>query len=235
MALAGIILPLLGLIGMFIAFGPKLPDNMERIRTQLLEQVRQAAEQQGINLPLPQSGASTPPIVQTVPSVDGFIIWRDPVGDTHNPLLDIRQVSAEGRQGELVLAVELAKPLAEYFAAQKDDFDPLASFYFDTDLNPATGGAAGGETGRAGYDLHLEILLAADKPYASLYRLDGQQKQSLEPLAEDALAVSGSGLTVRLPYERLGAAAGSAVRACFREAAQLEGSGLGSDQTVPLK
>ncbi len=235
MALAGIILPLLGLIGVFIAFGPKLPEGMERMRTQLLEQIRQAAEQQGISLPLPQSGASTPPAVQTVSSVDGFIIWRDPVGDARNPLLDIRQVSAEGKQGALVLTAELAKPLAEYFAAQKDDFDPLVNFYFDTDLNPATGGALSGEEGRAGYDLHLEILLARDKPYASLYRLDGQQKQSLEPLAEDTLAVSGSSLTVRLPYERLGAAAGGNIRACFREAAQQEGSGLGSDQIVPLK
>jgi hypothetical protein len=239
MAFAGIILPLLGLIGMFIAFGPKLPEGMEQMRTKLIEQIRQAAEQQGINLPLPQhrdQGANAPPpAVQTVSSVDGFIIWRDPVGDVRNPLLDIRQVSAEGKQGALVLTSELAKPLAEYFAAQKDDFDPLVSFYFDTDLNPATGGSTGGEEGRAGYDLHLEILLARDKPYASLYRLDGQQKQSLEPLAENTLVVSGSSLTVLLPYERLGAAAGGAVRACFREAAQLEGSGLGSDQAVPLK
>ena len=238
MALVGIILPLLWLIGLFVAFGPKLPDSMERIRTQLLEQIRQTAEQQGISLPLPprrESASNTAPTVQTVSSVDGFIIWRDPVGDARNPLLDIRQVSSEGKQGALVLAVELAKPLAEYFAAQKDDFDPLVNFYFDTDLNPATGGALSGEAGRAGYDLHLEILLAKDKPYASLYRLDGQQKQSLEPLAEDTLAVSSSSLTVRLPYGRLSAAAGGKIRACFREAAQLEGSGLGIDQIVPLK
>jgi hypothetical protein len=237
MALFGILLPLIALIGVIIAFGPKLPDNMERMRMQVLEQIRQAAERQGINLPLRrESGPNAAvPAVKTVSSVDGFVIWRDPVGDVRNPLLDIREVSAEGGQGALVLALEMAKPLAEYFAAQKDDFDPLASFYFDTDMNPATGGALSGEDGRAGYDLHLEILLAADRPYASLYRLDGRQKQSLEPLAEDALTVSGSSLTVRLPYERLGVTAGGKIRAAFREAAQQEGSGLGIDQTVPLK
>ncbi|CAK8721641.1 hypothetical protein GCAAIG_11270 [Candidatus Electronema halotolerans] len=247
MALFGIMLPLLGLIGAFVAAGPKMPGELQHIREEFLRQLRQAAEQRGLNIPLPPPETAAPapesdmpPQVQVLPAVDGFIIWRDPAGDTRNPLLDIREVSAQGQENELELTVTLAKPLADYFAAEnRGDFDSLITFYFDTDMNPASGAALPDAADRTGYDLELDLLLAAPdgagQAYASLYAIRPQQRQSLEPLADGAVSLADSSIRIRLPYSRFDAASGSTLRVCFREADQQEGSGLADDQTVPLQ
>jgi uncharacterized membrane protein len=247
MALLGIMLPLLGLIGALVAAGPKLPGELQHVREEILRQLRQAAKQQGVNIPLPPPETNrpapepdAPPQVQVVPSVDGFVIWRDPAGDTRNPLLDIREVSAQGQENELELTVTLAKPLAEYFTAEnRKDFDQLITFYFDTDMDPASGDALPDARDRTGYDLELDLLLAAPdgtgQAYASLYAIRPQQRQSLKPLADEAVSLADNSISIRLPYSRFNAASGSVLRVCFREADQQEGSGLADDQTVPLQ
>ena len=94
MAAAGILLPLLGIIGAAVTGGPKV-FNLGQQQSG----TRPAA------VPTPEVMA---PKVRTVPAVDSFVIWRDPTGDTSNPLLDIREVTALGKQGELVLSVTFA-------------------------------------------------------------------------------------------------------------------------------
>lgn len=243
MALFGIMMPLLGLIGAFVAAGPKLPGELQHVQ----EKIRLLLQQAGMNVPQPPPEAAVPapepdapPEVQVLPSVDGFIIWRDPAGDTSNPLLDIREVSAEGQEGELQLTVTLVKPLADYFAAEnRKDFDALITFHFDVDMNPASGGALPDAPDRTGYDIEMDLLLAAPdgagQAYASLYAVSPQQRQSLPPLADGAVAIADKSIRIRLPYSRFDAASGSTLRVCFREMDQQEGSGLADDQTVPLQ
>jgi hypothetical protein len=251
MAAVGLFLPLLGMIGTAVAVGPKLPGRLQELRENALEIIRKEAAKQGVELPIPptEKGEQQPddeqpeesvPSVQMLPSVDGFLVWRDPAGDTDNPLLDIREVSAKGEDGGLRLNVTLTRPLADYFAAQgRTEFNLLLNSYIDTDLKNATGDAP--LEGRPGYDLDLEVRLAgppgdpaAGRVYASLHRLAPQQKQSLDPLDANAVSFEGHSLHIRLPYERLAAAAGGSVRICFQEAAQA-GGGLSKDKIVPLK
>ena len=243
MALFGMMMPLLGLIGAFVAAGPNMPGEIQHIRAEILRQLRQA----GVNVPqsppeaaMPIPEPDAPPQVQVLSSVDGFIIWRDPVGDTRNPLLDIREVSAQGKENELELTVTLAKPLSDYFTAEnRSDFDSLIKFYFDTDMNPASGDALPEAANRTGYDMEMDLLLAAPdgagQAYASLYAIRPQQRQSLEPLADGAVSLADNSIRIRLPYSRFDAASGSKLRVCFRETDQQEGSGLADDQTVPLQ
>lgn len=243
MALIGIMLPLLGLIGAFVVAGPNLPSELQQIREQVLQQLRQY----GVNISLPPPATESAPESSAVPpvrelsSVDGFIIWRDPAGDTRNPFLDIKEVSAKGQEEELRLTVTLAQPAAAYFTAENQaDFDSLISFYFDADMNPATGNALAEATDRIGYDFQLDVLLvSADgtgQAYASLHALSPpQQRQPLESLADEDISLTENSIYIRLPYSRINAAANTSIKACFREAAQLEGAGLANEQEIPLQ
>ncbi|WP_417914769.1 hypothetical protein [Candidatus Electronema sp. JM] len=236
MAAAGILLPLLAVIIAALTGGPKMFS-----RNPLKPAGSSTALSATATAPsgLPQTAA--PELQPAAPPADQPVLWRDLTGDTSNPLLDIREVTALGKQNELTLTITLAKPLAEYFAGKdRKEYAPLASFYFDVDHDESTGAALPGAAGRGVYDFELNILLAAPaaapqgRAYPSLYALGPQKRQSLAPLPESAAAIDGSTLTIRLPYERLDAAAGGRLRICFREAAQAEG-GLSNDQTVPLK
>jgi hypothetical protein len=234
MALAGILLPLLAMIGAAVVGGPK---QFDQLLNKAGLSTRPIAEQN--NPPVPVSEEK--PEVRILPSVDGFIIWRDPTGDTGNPLLDIREVSAVGEKGELLLTVTLAKPFAEYFApATQDDYAQLVSFYFDADMDSATGVVLTGEEGRTGYDLELDVLLAvspagAGRAYPSLYAVGPKKRQSLAPLADSTAIIADSTLTIRLPYDRIDGVVGGKLKVCFREVSQREGGGLSKDQAVPLK
>jgi hypothetical protein len=257
MALAGILLPILTALGVTVMVGPKLPGKLEEMREDVLQQTRQAAEQKGIKLPLPKTENPAPPSdvsepesapldipVNILPEVESLTLWRDLTGDTRNPLLDIREVSAIGKQGELLLTVTLAKPLAEYFTAKdREAYDPLVSFYFDVDMKQSTGTVLAGEEGRGGYDLELDVLIGAPtnakestgQAYTSLYAVGPQKRQSLPPLADSTATIADSTLTIRLPYDRIDVAVGGKLKVCFREATQREGSGVSTDQTVSLK
>jgi len=230
MALAGILLPLLALLGLALTGGPK---KMEMLFSRA----------GGISAPAEEPASPPPaPEVRTLPSVDGFIIWRDPTGDVGDSLLDIREVSALGKEDELRLVVTLARPFADYFAAAGPDaFDPLVKFYFDVDRDQATGAAAGGGKGSGGFDIELDVLLltgpekdGGNRAYPSLYALSRDSRQSLAPLEDGTAVISGNTLTLRLPYSRVDGTAGGRFRICFLESAQREG-GLSREQTVPLR
>ncbi|MGX9728720.1 MAG: hypothetical protein ACTFAK_15845 [Candidatus Electronema sp. VV] len=235
MALAGILLPLLALLGLVLMGGPK---KTEEIFSRTLGT-------SGPSAPVAEKPAAPPPVpeVRTLPSVDGFIIWRDPTGDTSSPLLDIREVSALGKDRALELVVTLTQPFADYFAAAGPNaFDPLVKFYFDVDMDPATGAVAGGGKGREGFDLELDVLLLTgaegdggkNRAYPSLYALNRESRQSLAPLEDSTATINGNTLTLRLPYSRIDGIPGGRFRICFLEAAQREG-GLSREQTVPLR
>jgi hypothetical protein len=197
----------------------------------------------------PSSGSTDnggAPTVRPLPSVDGFVVWRDPIGDAHNPLLDIKEVSAKGEEGELVLNVTLTRSFASYFAtADADSFNLLASFYIDTDVNRETGGMPFSEQSeRTGYDIGIEVLLvtrrSADNALSgqasvSLYRLASQSRDSLGALEGDAVIISGDSLTIRLPYSLLKISGWREIRVCYREAEQRQDEGLAMDKLVPLK
>ncbi|MCI5138271.1 MAG: hypothetical protein D3922_07605, partial [Candidatus Electrothrix sp. AR1] len=127
----GVLLPLLAFIGSIVALGPQqFPEIIKQVQTkinrtlgtdifpQLRTDARKSIDKREIKVP----------IVRQLPSVDGFLIWRDPIGDTHNPFLDIKEVSAKGDQGELLLTVAMTQSLSAYFlAVEAGDFDPLIS------------------------------------------------------------------------------------------------------------
>ncbi|MCI5210589.1 MAG: hypothetical protein D3910_17765 [Candidatus Electrothrix sp. ATG2] len=244
----GFFLPLLTVIGSIIAFGPQLPDIIKQAQAELNQTLgtdlfpqTQADSDQSIN-----EKKGKIPLVRQLPSVDGFLIWRDPIGDTHNHLLDIKEVSAKGEQGELMLMFTMTRSLSSYFLAVKDgDFAPLISFYLDTDTNKATGGTPfGQQPERNGYDLDVQVNLiarqgekkknASGKIAVSVYQLDRDERRSVETPNKKTATVSGDTVTVRLPYYQLGAQPGDTVRICYREAAEEQGRDLAKDKLVPL-
>jgi hypothetical protein len=250
----GFLLPLLAVIAGLVTVGPQIPEEMKRLKREVnstlgTEVFSQPTATPSTRLPGDNSGI-TVPVVRQLPSVDGFLIWRDPAGDTHNPLLDIKEVSAKGEQGELLLRVTLTSSFSAYFAtAGAESFTPLISFYIDTDVDRATGGAPFNEgRGRTGYDMHIEVLLVARQSNAdkisgqttqttdvSLYQLDGRTRRSLSSLEDSTVSISEDILNIRLPYSQLKVSGGDTVRVCYREAAQRQGIGLAKDKLVPLK
>ncbi|WP_339135197.1 MAG: hypothetical protein WGN25_17310 [Candidatus Electrothrix sp. GW3-4] len=245
----GVSLPLLAFIGSIVALGPQLPDIIKKVQTEVNRTL-------GTDIfpDEPQTDAKNIdyragkiPTVRQLPSVDGFLIWRDPIGDTHSHLLDIKEVSAKGDQGELILSVTTTRSLSSSFLAVKaGEFDSLISFYLDTDTNRATGGTPfGRQQGRRGYDLDVQVQLVAQQDVenkgvsggveVNLYQMDGEERRSWGTLESKAVTVSGDTVTIRLPYSQLETAPGDTVRICYREAAQEQGRGLAKDKLVPLK
>ena len=246
----GFLLPLLAVIGSIVALGPQLPEHIKQVQIWVNRTL-------STNIfPQPQADSKKSvddqedikiPIVRQLPSVDGFLIWRDPIGDTHNPFLDIKEVSAKGDQGELMLTITMTRSLSAYFLTIKaGDFDPLISFYLDTDINKATGGTPfGQQQGRNGYDMNVQVQLVAQQEKnaksasggvdVSLYQIDGNERRSFGTLDKKDVTVSGDTVTVCLPYSQLKVAPGGTVRVCYREAAQEQGLGLAKDKLVPLK
>ncbi|MCW5206173.1 hypothetical protein VU08_04465, partial [Desulfobulbus sp. F5] len=117
---------------------------------------------------------------------------------------------------------------------------PVSEFFFDADMDSATGAVLTGEEGRTGYDLELDVLLAVSpagvgRAYPSLYAVGPQKRQSLAPLADSTALIADSTLTIRLPYDRIDGVVGGKLKVCFREVSQREGGGLSKDQAVPLK
>jgi hypothetical protein len=240
LAAAGIVLPLLGFIGAAVTLGPQLPDMIQQLREQGTDYIHTVSAPPA--LPGPVATPPPGPAAQHLTSVDGFMVWRDPVGDTGNPLLDIKEVSAGSEDGELVLSVTMAQSFDSYFtAAGAASFDPLVSFFLDTDDDPVTGGSSFSDPERTGYDMAVDVQLSAHadeqhsgQPFVSLYRLSGSNRQSLGSVAESAVSVSGHILKISLPHSQL-TLDGNVVRVCYREANQQQGSGMAKDKRVPLQ
>ena len=242
MAAVGIILPLLGLVGLLVTIGPQqLPALVEGVH-----------EGRAPGLDLPHSEKrQVPPVkrqksggeaVKPQRSKEAIWIWRDPVGDSNNPLLDIQEVSAETVEDELLLSVKLARPVELYFtAADRLSYSPLISFYLDTDVNRQTGGSPVTPSGRTGYDMAVDVLLEAlpaesdkGRVHAGVYMLDRQGRQSLGPLDDSAVSVAGNMVQIRLPYTLLKVSGSDTIRVCYREAGHQQGSGLAKDKLVLL-
>ncbi len=243
----GFLLPLLAFIGSIVALGPQLPAIIKQAQTEINQTL-------GTDFfPQPEidteesidDRAAKPPIVRQLPSVDGFFIWRDPIGDAHSHLLDVKEVSAKGAQGELILTTTMTRPLASYFlTVTAGDLDSLISFHLDTDMDRTTGGKPfGQQQERSGYDLEVQVRIVAQQKEnnsvsgrlkASLYQVDGHERQSLGVLSKKNVTVSGDTVTVRLPYYQLEVKPGSTIRICYRETAQEQGRGLAKDKLIPL-
>lgn len=242
MAAAGIVLPLLGLVGAMVTLGPKLPGMIKQIEDGTIAGI-DPAQLHGLPSSPVSGQRSTPSVVRRLQSVDGFWIWRDPIGDTSNRLLDIKEVSAKSGQEELLLTVTLARPVGHYYAAADvSTFAPLVSFYLDSDVNRETGGKAIAESGRSGYDMVVDVLLEArpddvDKgeEHVVLYTLDGQERRALDARDDTTVTVSGNTLKIRLPYNLFHVGPGDTLRICYREVGQQQGSGLAKDKLIPLK
>ncbi|MCI5124482.1 MAG: hypothetical protein D3925_08405 [Candidatus Electrothrix sp. AR5] len=245
----GFFLPLLAVIGSIVALGPQLPEIIKQVQTEVNRTL-------GADVfPQPKNDARKSidkreikvPIVRQLPSVDGFLIWRDPIGDAHNSLLDIKEVSAKGEQGELLLTITMTRPLSAYFlTVEAEDFDPLISFHLDTDANRATGGTPfGQQQKRGGYDLDVQVQLVAQQKKngksgsggveVNFYQINGHERVFFGSLDKKAVTVSGDTVTLRLPYSQLELISGDTVRICYREAAQEQGGRLAKDKLVPLK
>ena len=247
MAAAGILLPVFGLIGLLVTLGSQLPSMLQQLSqgeftgTITTEQrVKPAAMP---TLPSAKVVVVPPaPKVKRLQSLDGSIIWRDPTGDTNNPLLDIKEVTAITAEDGLTITLTLARPVANYFAAAKGgDFSHLFSFFLDTDVDRETGGDPFAGPGRSGYDMSIDLLLSVDpdtpkkgEVSGSLYTLNGQERKSLGAMDADAVTVSGSVIHIRLPYTMLHVKGRETIRGCYRETDQKQGSGLARDQLIPL-
>ncbi len=228
LALAGILLPILGFVGAAAIWGPQFP-----------EKIRHILQTSGLPIMLEQQQVQeSPPLVQTVSSVDGFSIWR--LGHSNSSLAQIKEVSVLGEEGELHLNITLTRPLADYFAdIQQTKFDRFITFYLDLDLNAVTGSTPFlAEEGRSGYDLEVEILLAreeegrgAGQAYVSLYRLDGENRNFVEQLHDQNVHLEEQQVQIRIGYAQFNARLGQTIKICFLEATQ----GLAQDKVVPLK
>ena len=245
MVAIGIIVPICGMVGAFVTMAPQFSTMMNQLRQGNIPS--QVTTQQQVDLPTGAQPATEivtgpAPEVKRLQSLDGSIIWRDPTGDTNNPLLDIKEITAVTAQDELTVTVTMAHPVAAYFeAAQTNDFSHLLSFYLDTDVDRKTGGDPFIGLGRSGYDMGIEVLLVAepdspakDSVNASLYILNDQERTSLGALDDSALTVSGHTVTIRLPYAMLRLDGQETIRGCYRESNQKQGSGLAKDQLIPL-
>jgi hypothetical protein len=245
----GFLLPLLAFIGSIVALGPQFSEFIRQVQTEVNRTLgtdifpqQQTDAQKSID-----AREIKAPIVRQLPSVDGFLIWRDPIGDTHNPFLDIKEVSAKGDQSELLLTITMTRPLSGYFLTMDaGNFDSLISFYLDTDINKTTGGTPfGQQQGRNGYDLEVQVQLVAWQEEnargvsggaeVSFYQIDEHERHSFGTLEKKAVTVSGDTVTLRLPYSRLKMESGNTVRICYREAAQEQGGRLAKDKLLPLK
>ncbi|MCI5120440.1 MAG: hypothetical protein D3908_04445 [Candidatus Electrothrix sp. AUS4] len=241
----GFFLPLLAIIGSIVALGPQLPELIKQVQTNVnqtlgRELFPQIQDDSGKKL---DKKPGKPPLVRQLPSINGFLVWRDPIGDTHNPLLDIKEVSAKGNQGVLTLSITMIRPLSDYFlSVEAGAFDSLVSFYLDTDGNQATGGTPFKQE-KSGYDLDVQVQLVAEqgentsgRAEVNLYQLSVNERRSIGTLGQDAVTVSGDTVTVRLSYDQLKVTPGETISICYWEAAQKQAGGLlAKPKQLPLK
>jgi hypothetical protein len=175
-------------------------------------------------------------------------IWRDPVGDVSEfgvgRWLDIETVSVKAETGFLAIDIQIHFPLAASFNAASTTSQSLyrlAVLYFDTDGNRQTGGTAGEDSGRSGYDFGLDVTLEAPRNapekgriHVGLFRFDNDQRKFLGPLPENQVQVRGNQIRITVPYTVLGMQAGDQLRMSFVESFQKQGSGLAKDKLITL-
>jgi len=246
LALIGLILPLIGIVVAFMNAGPQFFDYMQQAQNQGELQGGIIQPQNDMQV-LPQDQGKVDENIP-VTTVVRQGVWRDPVGDVAEfgvgRWMDIETVSVRADGGLLLIELQTQLPMTAAFNAASttaQSFYRLATLYFDTDVDRQTGGRAGDEAGRSGYDLGLDITLEAPRNepekgqvHVSLFRFENGLRKFLGPLPDGQVRVQGDQIRLQVPYEILGVRAGNQVRMSFLEAFQEQGSGLSKDKLINL-
>ncbi len=243
LAVIGMILPVVGMGAALVSLGPQLPA--------LLQEAGELTGQRSMpgRMPYPpgQEEQSVFGDIPVIPAA-GQSIWRDPVGDVAEfgvgRWMDIETVSVKPEAGTLLIDVQTSFPLTVAFNAASTTAQSLyrlATLYFDTDINRQTGGPAGEDSGRPGYDFGLDITLEAPRNapekgqvHVGLFRIENGVRRFLGPLPEEQVQVRGNRIRLRLGYDLLGVQAGGRLRMSFIESFQKQGSGLAKDKIIDL-
>ena len=247
MAGIGMILPVLGLVGAMVTLGPQLPMILRQIEQQYQEAARIGSGRPPVAHPASPRGRTT---ASKVPVADREQreVWHDPIGDTVDfgvgHWLDIATVSVRAADDTLYLDLQMHFPLVAAFNAASTTSQPLyrpAVVYFDTDVDRRTGGRAGKDAARGGYDYGLDITLEAPRNapkkgqvHVALFRLVNGMREFLGPLPDKQVHIGVKDIQIALPYGTLGLQAGKKLRVSFVEFYQKQGSGLSKDKLLDL-
>ncbi len=246
MAGVGMILPVLGLIGAMVTLGPQLPMILHKIEQQYQEAGRVGSGRPSVAHRLSPTNTRTSKV--SVGQKEHREVWHDPAGDTVDygvgHWLDIQTVSVQAINKTLHIAVRMHFPLAAAFNAASTTSQPLyrpAVIYFDTDVDRRTGGRAGKDAVRGGYDYGLDITLEVPRNaprkgriHVGLFRIVNGMREFLGPLPDNQVRTGMDYIQVALPYGTLGLQAGKKLRLSFVEFYQKQGSGLSKDKLINL-
>lgn len=238
----GMLLSIFGTVGALITLGPQLPT--------ILRQIQQTSGgKPGVVVPRATRKKQNPAgQVAPVGSGKGQGVWHDPVGDVAEfgvgRWLDIETVSVKADSESLTVDIQVHFPLTASFNAASttsQSLHRLAVLYFDTDGNRQTGGTAGDDSGRSGYDFGLDVTLEAPRNapdkgqvHVGLFRFENGLRTFLDPLPENQIRAGGHQIRITIPYTVLGLQAGGQVRMSFVESFQKQGSGLSKDKLIEL-
>ncbi len=239
MAVVGVVVPLLGIVGAMITFWPRLPDYLQQCKDGSLPGLKAFS---GLLKDVSQDkDVSVTPSVRRLPSVDGAWVWHDPIGDARIPALDIGQVAVKGEDGELLVRVRTAAAYDSFFVRARPDIPvSLLSVYIDTDVDRQTGASASEVVTRSGYDKRIDVVLAVQagqtgQALVNVSSLSGRHEAVLGSIDAHHVDMVDNFLRFRVPYSLLRIEAGKTIRVCFREFAQQQASGLSKDKLVSLQ
>ena len=241
LAVIGMILPVVGIGAALVTLGPQLPALLQEAGE--LTQQPMPTGMPPVESPLQNQDTDIPVIPEA-----GQSIWRDPVGDVAEfgvgRWMDIEAVFVKSDAGTLLVDVQTSFPLTVAFNAASTTAQSLyrlSELYFDTDIDRRTGGPAGKDTGRPGYDFGLDITLEAPRNepekgqvHVGLFRFENGVRRFLGPLPEEQVQVQGNHIRLRLGYDLLGVQTGERLRMSFIETFQQQGSGLSKDKIIDL-
>ncbi len=246
LAAIGMLLPVVGMVAAVVSLGPRFPAFLQGLDVAVHRQ-SQPGGMPPVEYTVQEQEKSGFGDIPVIPAA-GQSIWRDPVGDVAEfgvgRWMDIETVSVKPDAGTLLIDVQTSFPLTVAFNAASTTAQSLyrlATLYFDTDVNRGTGGAAGDDAGRSGYDFGLDITLEAprNKPekgqvHVGLFRIENGMRRFLGPLPDGQVNVQGNRIRLRLGYNQLGVRSGGRLRMSFIESFQKQGSGLSKDKIIDL-
>jgi len=246
LVILGLLLPTIGFGAALFSLGPQLPMllRMHHPQPPGHPMMRQAP----VTVPSAGPGASAQQDQAPQKVGKGTGVWHDPVGDVAEfgvgRWLDIETVTARADAGTLLVEIQPHVPLEVSFNAASttaQSFYRFAVLLFDTDGNRETGGVAGQDSGRTGYDLGLDLTLEGPRNapnkgqvHVGLFRVENGLRTHLGPLPAEDVVVQGQTLRLRIPYVVLGVQEGNQLRMSFIETMQKQGSGLSKDKLINL-
>ncbi len=246
-AICGMVLPLIGLIVSLTVIGPRIMDTMGPFPGSF-EQTSKQDSTGTSSMESPEKVLEDAVQKADTPIVSGDNVWHDPIGDVMKygvgRWLDISEVTATGKDDNLILEIKIKHPFAAFYNAGRQDqpIGKLVSFYLDADLDRATGGEIIPGSGRGGYETGLDVILEAlpeDKDaqvvHVSIVGLGGNRVYSRGRLTADQVTLSKNTLQVSIPYTLAGVKSGDLLRLCYRELAQEFGEGIAKDKIIQLQ